>query len=795
MPSLITPRTRGAVDLGPGYPAQLGPDWISPQCLDYLPLNDRLAVVRLAAELGCGLPPRKPALLVGSAQAVLRTPALGSVTHRVPRRRVGDELLWRVTFAVPLELVEYPQAIFGLVAAGYVPARLPDPRLATLAALSQPWPLGDRGNWAINAALLRRATALGTAMAVAGSTIAPPAVALAAGPAPVHAPRAVVLAPRHRPAASRTASSTPATPAPAAQPAKSTPSPAAGEPPNASSTTHSQPAQAPVSHAVTHARAVDKTDASHRHAAAGSGSSSAGGSHPQPSAPTAGGTRPSSESADSRLASHTAPNLKAHRDSARAAHHRLLHGSPANSGGTGLSTLSPTPPAGLGQTTSSQPSDTGNRSSHGHPAVVVSHGHPAVVVSHGHHGHKSATGGHGARSLHHHRHHAKTPHGGGSDRHPVSGGSGLPEPRKPHPTPVSSPPQSSPRTRDESEASVGGTSAGGTSYVSPSPSSNLFSGSIWTPWTGGDSIQLSVLKHLPGLFGSVNRPPKFLIKIYKQAARKYHIPWPILAAINSVETNYGRDLAVSPAGAVGWMQFMPSTWQQYGVAVGHSGAPNPFNPTDAIFAAARYLVANGGAKHLRRAIFAYNHAGWYVDEVLWRASVINALASGHPAHGFANPFPGGWIPNRLDLGYDGTFRHWIAAPFSGTITYAAQSFSNWGGYVEIRADHRIKGLPTRTLYFAEGVSPLFAAGTHVSAGTPIAKPAPSPYGDAYNTTGAGQGQIEWGMAAPGPTGAPTNPLAETGIADPARAVKSFAIWVVEHLGVAPPATTDHAGSA
>jgi len=291
------------------------------------------------------------------------------------------------------------------------------------------------------------------------------------------------------------------------------------------------------------------------------------------------------------------------------------------------------------------------------------------------------------------------------------------------------------------------------------------------------------------------KPPKFLIPIYMKASAKYHIPWQILAAINSIETDYGRNLNVSPAGAVGWMQFMPATWSQYGVAVDHSGPPNPYNPADAIFSAARYLAANGGGKHLRQAIFAYNHATWYVDEVLWRAGVINSLAHGKAASGFANPFPSGWVPNRLDMGYDGTFGKVLAAPVSGTITYAAGSFSNWGGYVELRADRPIPGLPTRTFYFAEGLSPLFKAGTHVTAGTPIAKPAPSPYGDAYNTTGGGQGQIEWGLATSGPTGAPTNPLAETGIRNPGGMVKAFAIWLVEHLGVAPPASSDHAGYA
>ena len=118
--------------------------------------------------------------------------------------------------------------------------------------------------------------------------------------------------------------------------------------------------------------------------------------------------------------------------------------------------------------------------------------------------------------------------------------------------------------------------------------------------------------------------PRFLIKLYKQAGKRYDIPWPILAAINEIETDFGRNVAVSSAGATGWMQFMPATWKAYGVDADRNGKKDPNNPRDAIFAAARYLQASGAPKHMRRAIFAYNHAGWYVDSVLLRAERIAA---------------------------------------------------------------------------------------------------------------------------------------------------------------------------
>ena len=91
------------------------------------------------------------------------------------------------------------------------------------------------------------------------------------------------------------------------------------------------------------------------------------------------------------------------------------------------------------------------------------------------------------------------------------------------------------------------------------------------------------------------------------------MPWQILAAINEVETDYGRDLSVSRAGAEGWMQFEPSTWLQYGVDALDAGYADPYNPVDAIFAAARYLHAAGAAKNLHTAILAYNHSEAYVE--------------------------------------------------------------------------------------------------------------------------------------------------------------------------------------
>jgi hypothetical protein len=75
------------------------------------------------------------------------------------------------------------------------------------------------------------------------------------------------------------------------------------------------------------------------------------------------------------------------------------------------------------------------------------------------------------------------------------------------------------------------------------------------------------------------------------------------------------------------MQFLPQTWELYGTDANRDGRRDPFNPVDAIFAAARYLKAAGADQDLRTAIFAYNHADWYVESVLMRARLIGGLPS------------------------------------------------------------------------------------------------------------------------------------------------------------------------
>ena len=145
---------------------------------------------------------------------------------------------------------------------------------------------------------------------------------------------------------------------------------------------------------------------------------------------------------------------------------------------------------------------------------------------------------------------------------------------------------------------------------------------------------------LPGSSCAPAGIPAMLIPIYRRAAAAYGLgpQGPnVLAAINGIETAFGTNLNVSSAGAVGWMQFMPGTWAGYGVDANGDGVADPYDPEDAIFAAANYLRASGAPTDWYTAIFAYNHADWYVAEVLADAGCFERL--GNTAAGSFEPTP------------------------------------------------------------------------------------------------------------------------------------------------------------
>ena len=114
-------------------------------------------------------------------------------------------------------------------------------------------------------------------------------------------------------------------------------------------------------------------------------------------------------------------------------------------------------------------------------------------------------------------------------------------------------------------------------------------------------------------------PADELTGYYKEAEAKFGVPWQYLAAVHLVETRMGRIRGTSTAGAQGPMQFLPSTWKAYGMG----GDIN--DPHDAIFGAANYLKANGGASgRMDNALYRYNNSHRYVRAVTLYAQQIQA---------------------------------------------------------------------------------------------------------------------------------------------------------------------------
>jgi len=121
---------------------------------------------------------------------------------------------------------------------------------------------------------------------------------------------------------------------------------------------------------------------------------------------------------------------------------------------------------------------------------------------------------------------------------------------------------------------------------------------------------------------AANQFPTTYLQLFQDSAAKYcpGLSWTVLAAIGQIESADGTNDGPSPAGALGPMQFEPATWAVWGIdGFGQTGPPNIMNPYDAVPSAARMLCADGaagGGASLSAAIFDYNHANWYVSEVL-----------------------------------------------------------------------------------------------------------------------------------------------------------------------------------
>jgi cell wall-associated NlpC family hydrolase len=168
--------------------------------------------------------------------------------------------------------------------------------------------------------------------------------------------------------------------------------------------------------------------------------------------------------------------------------------------------------------------------------------------------------------------------------------------------------------------------------------------------TGGTTLLLLPALALAAVSGGINLtapsqtavadiPPDYLL-LYQEAGLGFDVPWPVLAGIGKVECDHGRNPdpacwkegAENAAGAGGPMQFLATTWQQYGIAASGSGTPDRWNPADAIVSAANFLKQNGALEQIEQALFAYNHSQAYVQQVLAWAGLYASSDATQPTN-------------------------------------------------------------------------------------------------------------------------------------------------------------------
>jgi hypothetical protein len=248
--------------------------------------------------------------------------------------------------------------------------------------------------------------------------------------------------------------------------------------------------------------------------------------------------------------------------------------------------------------------------------------------------------------------------------------------------------------------------------------------------------------------------PPFLLPIYQACGSEYGIPWQVLAAINRIETEFGTNLNTSYAGAQGWMQFMPETWEAYGVDANGDRLKDPYNPVDAICAAGNYLAASGYADDPSSAIFAYNRADWYVEDILANAAAYSQIPT-EMISALTGLTEGARFPVAAeDVDYEGK----VSPREAGRNGAESQDVSSDGDRRSIEIE-------------AEGGSPVIAVNDSIvrsvdrNAGTVVIEDA---YGNRYSYAGLGSvatvhpvprrdepnGESDAGSAAPSPGPAP-----------------------------------------
>jgi Transglycosylase SLT domain len=256
--------------------------------------------------------------------------------------------------------------------------------------------------------------------------------------------------------------------------------------------------------------------------------------------------------------------------------------------------------------------------------------------------------------------------------------------------------------------------------------------------------------------------PSALRPLYGAAAQRFGLGpdgWAWLASINAQETDFGRNLATSSAGAVGWMQFLPSTWTIYGLDANADGNADPYDPPDAIFAAARYLRTLGAPGDWHRAVFAYGGgAEWYYAEVARRARGYGATGYGAQADAVATdcaaitggayvaPLPAGlpFVNARTDMGVDlETGANGVGRALVAIGDAQVLAIKPMGEFGPTWISYRLLSGPLRgrAIFIGHSGPPLVALGASVAAGTPLI----AIHGGSY---GGPPGHLEIGWALP-----------------------------------------------
>ena len=250
---------------------------------------------------------------------------------------------------------------------------------------------------------------------------------------------------------------------------------------------------------------------------------------------------------------------------------------------------------------------------------------------------------------------------------------------------------------------------------------------------------------------SVEPIPPQLVSLYHAAGAKYHVPWAILAGINKVETDFGRDLSVSSAGAIGWMQFEPATWAQYRVDADGDGKADPYDPVDAIFTAAHYLAASGVAKSPEQAVFQYNHSTDYVREVLRLAAIYQSW----------NPLSSDWVWPVTDTGDQVSATTHASSEPLNVIIHSSPGVTVraiHGGTVTAVTNSEVTlDLGDGLTVMEQGLQPSVSRGMAVAAGEPLGTAATRGVTASIEETGAPL-PLLWFVSPSVPTLAPTPPL-------------------------------------